>query len=1398
MLSGGSTSKSKKHKKSKDKDKKKKSKKKRHERSSGSRSDRPTTADSAGGTSSSGRPTTAESPESPVYKPSARPKTTSALDDDLFGALGGPKKASAAATEAATRPKTADDAEAELEAMLLGALSGEAPKDDVGASAADRAPLASSTDSVGARGAPRGRGRSQNAPSASTPPSTSAAVRSPEGNRDDGGMDDSWGDLDTDLPGVDDSPAPKPSVDRSDDGEAVQSSYVPSSSSGVGRRGVKGRGRSRVADKPSVGEVIGSGGSVMDTLFPKSGASSTGGGANKDRTAAAKDALARAAAAIDDSSEEEDAAFQPTAVDESETSFDVHLKAGGGKQGGAKGTDKADYSFDDFEEESGTFTSPHKPEGPSATERDRDRSPRSLRPLGGSSGSVLSHTSSHGSMAARTTSAGRMVGEGIGGSADAAPGNAAAGGVARHGRRSRDRDFGSAVDAGSSVPPRPKPTPTPDLEGYGVAATPAAAAHVPTREPMSPATTDQARRLQDVVAERDAALESSQATVNALRADLSREQARHAEEIASLRADLEARIAAAESQAKVAAIRAESRDLEASASLDSRTGVLEARVRELEAAVATKNDQIERERAAHKEAIESAQRLADSRVADLKREAEVAQAAHTRALDAARSSAFSEASSSLDAEVQSLRQRVRELERERTEAEMAHRSALTAAVSEARTLEGDASAARVREAVAAAEARAREELGRKERQYREEIKEIRRLHQEEVEAISRREQDGRALAELTSQVSQNVSHLDELRSKVAADQAATVGKQMAQLEVRERLVKQLEDAARATEARADDEVRRLQALLASMEKTLRDSRTSTEEDRVRLREEHARLEAMQTSLRAESDVLRADVAEDRKRLADERSTFEAHRRSVMADLSAAREAAEAERATADRERIEMRHEREAADREVAAERARVAEELERVRQEARSLEKESKVALEKSAVLAREREALQAERRALELEKAQFAQEANRLTTMASALQKQSAVVAEEREKAAEERQRAQQLRNETASLQVSASSDRRAVDGTVRQLQEERKRLMQARLELAEQRKIVSAERAESARLSAEARSMHMALVERLGQLGMTAPANYSMPGTAASAGGVGGGGDARQAQPAGVSGDGSYGGQWAATPAWEESPRPAAAHNGQDVEPGAGLEGLYDRSALNEQLAALAAHTEDTHMFMESESKFLHSLHYGLGAGRGGRAHDTRGGGGRSAPPAEERKDGTVAASATGLGGALSQGGKVGGTSSGAANTSGSGIAFGGRSRGGGGAPARGADVSGSSIDTTFRTLLPVDEADGTLEYSTASVQDSTLLGLDTSQRKPNPTPGRPPASSGSAGAAVASSLAGSQATARSDPLSVSLDLHASSGAASSDFPLNYSTASSTQTGAGSAGDRSMNPAR
>ena len=69
-----------------------------------------------------------------------------------------------------------------------------------------------------------------------------------------------------------------------------------------------------------------------------------------------------------------------------------------------------------------------------------------------------------------------------------------------------------------------------------------------------------------------------------------------------------------------------------------------------------------------------------------------------------------------------------------------------------------------------------------------------------------------------------------------------------QLEARERLVVDLEEASRTTQARAEEECRRLQGVLNAIEAGHQAQRSQTEEERVRLREEHARLEAMQMTL----------------------------------------------------------------------------------------------------------------------------------------------------------------------------------------------------------------------------------------------------------------------------------------------------------------------------------------------------------------------------------------------------------------------------------------------------------------------------------------------------------------------------------------------------------------------
>ncbi len=206
---------------------------------------------------------------------------------------------------------------------------------------------------------------------------------------------------------------------------------------------------------------------------------------------------------------------------------------------------------------------------------------------------------------------------------------------------------------------------------------------------------------------------------------------------------------------------------------------------------------------------------------------------------------------------------------------------------------------------------ARQEKDACETHLMEEISLLKRRHFEEVSALNKRFEDSAALGTLTAQVRSTASSLQDLEGHVRASLESSMKTRMDQLEARERVVADFERASREAQSRAEDECRRLQAMLASMEAAMSELQKQVrlsfmrcacciftvclllllqaEDDRSRLREESTRVHAMRESLKAETDMLREDVSRERQQLHAERSKLDAERSRAAKDLLLARE-----------------------------------------------------------------------------------------------------------------------------------------------------------------------------------------------------------------------------------------------------------------------------------------------------------------------------------------------------------------------------------------------------------------------------------------------------------------------------------------------------------------------------
>lgn len=322
--------------------------------------------------------------------------------------------------------------------------------------------------------------------------------------------------------------------------------------------------------------------------------------------------------------------------------------------------------------------------------------------------------------------------------------------------------------------------------------------------------------------------------------------------------------------------------------LQAEKAAAESKATQLEAALNAKTAQLDAERVAHENALADANRAAEARLEAARTDAAKAAEAAAATAAAAADAAGRQASAEARAEALMLQRRVDELEQAASSAADEASAELRAAVARAQAEADEAARQRIETAVAETQRLAAEAEGASEVRHAEELAALRRVHAEEVAALRAREEDAKAIGALSDKVRTTAGSLEHLQQKVAAEAAETSALRTTQLEVRERLVGELEEASRLTQQRAENEARRLQEMLAAVDAQMKKQRRQQDEDRALLRAEHARLAALQESVKAEAEIGRSELVQDKARLLEMQAAFDKERRDILHGAQEAR------------------------------------------------------------------------------------------------------------------------------------------------------------------------------------------------------------------------------------------------------------------------------------------------------------------------------------------------------------------------------------------------------------------------------------------------------------------------------------------------------------------------------
>eukprot|EP01029_Cantina_marsupialis_P008041 TRINITY_DN1925_c0_g2_i2.p1 TRINITY_DN1925_c0_g2~~TRINITY_DN1925_c0_g2_i2.p1 ORF type:complete len:704 (+),score=217.53 TRINITY_DN1925_c0_g2_i2:831-2942(+) len=337
---------------------------------------------------------------------------------------------------------------------------------------------------------------------------------------------------------------------------------------------------------------------------------------------------------------------------------------------------------------------------------------------------------------------------------------------------------------------------------------------------------------------------------------------------------------------------------------------------------------------------------------------------------------------------------------------------------------------------------------------------LRTRHSREINALKEELNKPDHISKIMEEVTTATSMLKSVQERVTAESVQTLEARSQHLVARERIVEEMSDRHRAAEQRAQDEIIRLQALLATVEETSRKQRVQYEQDRARLKEEHARLEGLQLTLQAESETLKTSIGADRKSLTQERQHFDAERKQTMKLIVQDREKLFEQQRKLQLAEEDYREESVRLRRQIQSQETILSEQRQKLQEMKLKTERESTILTEKSAQLDERLEKVRDAELKLESEKTAFHAETRRMTELGQQLKTQSETVSKERETSKIELAKASTLKKEINHMQSEFAHQKDQLSAAARDLSIQKRQFQQRRLETERERGAVVSER--------------------------------------------------------------------------------------------------------------------------------------------------------------------------------------------------------------------------------------------------------------------------------------------------------------------------------------------------
>ncbi|OQR91401.1 hypothetical protein THRCLA_09005, partial [Thraustotheca clavata] len=376
------------------------------------------------------------------------------------------------------------------------------------------------------------------------------------------------------------------------------------------------------------------------------------------------------------------------------------------------------------------------------------------------------------------------------------------------------------------------------------------------------------------------------------------------------------------------------------------------------------------------------------------------------------------------------------------------------------------------DSIAAKLAQAQRELVHEQSLHIQSVERFKRLeHEREQEALQQqrwRDEENRhaekeAVERLLTQVRAAVSNLKGLQENVAFGKTETEARMMGENESRSRLLMEMEGSCKAYMTRTQEECHRLQALLSTLETTMRTLRGEHMEEKERLRCEQARLEELAMHFKSQTALLQERTDTNTKVVSQTLASYIQDIRIAEARMHKRREQIQEEERSLHMARATFAAQQEEALRDQRMTQERNQLETKRVEEKLFRLRSEKKAFEELIDSYASEMEALEDMQRHLDEEKIALQEAAQTVEAMAEKVKAASEASAASERNAAHEKQQASAMLQSAQDERLLLSKKWSEIEERERRLQEEIRYMDTARRKLTQERSSVLNQRRQS-----------------------------------------------------------------------------------------------------------------------------------------------------------------------------------------------------------------------------------------------------------------------------------------------------------------------------------------------